>query len=73
METTELYPPFTVGVDLGGTNTAFAIVDSVGHIVATDSIPTRTPTVEKWADNLASRISRMIADNRLEGLVKGIG
>ncbi len=39
METTELYPPFTVGVDLGGTNTAFAIVDSVGHIVANDSIP----------------------------------
>ncbi len=73
METTELYPPFTVGVDLGGTNTAFAIVDSVGHIVANDSIPTRTPTVEKWADNLASKISRMIADNILEGMIEGIG
>ena len=73
METTELYPPFTVGVDLGGTNTAFAIVDSVGHIVANDSIPTRTPTVEKWADNLASKISRMMADNILEGMIEGIG
>ena len=62
-----------MGVYLGGTNTAFAIVDSVGHIVANDSIPTRTPTVEKWADNLASKISRMIADNILEGMIEGIG
>ena len=71
METTELYPPFTVGVDLGGTNTAFAIVDSVGHIVANDSIPTRTPTCgEMGRQSRLEDILRMIADNILEGMIE---
>jgi glucokinase len=69
----QLYPPFTIGVDLGGTNTAFAIVDSVGHIVAKDSIPTVTPTVSEWVDHLATAISQLITENRLEGKIEGIG
>jgi len=73
MNNESLYPPFTIGVDLGGTNTAFAIVDSVGHIVAKDSILTRTPSVEKWADNLAAGISVLISDNDLHGDIEGIG
>lgn len=73
MEQNPLYPPFTVGVDLGGTNTAFAVVDSVGHILMKDSIPTRTPTVERWADTLAEKISSIIDDLQLEGQIEGIG
>lgn len=73
MDSKPLYPPFTVGIDLGGTNTAFAVVDSGGHILAKDSIPTRTPSVEQWADSLASKISFMISDLDLEGHVEGIG
>ncbi len=68
-----IYPPFTIGVDLGGTNTAFAVVDSVGHILAKDSIPTKTPTIEIWADNLADRISDMIHATDLDGHIEGIG
>ncbi len=73
MKKESLYPPFTVGVDLGGTNTAFAIVDSVGHIIVEDSIPTETPTAEIWADNLAKRISEMIASSNLKNEIEGIG
>lgn len=73
MNSNPIYPPFTIGIDLGGTNTAFAVVDSVGHILAKDSIPTRTPSVEHWADSLASKISMMISDLDLDGHIEGIG
>ena len=38
METTK---PYVIGVDLGGTNTVFGIVDARGQIVAADSIKTQ--------------------------------
>lgn len=68
-----LYPPYTVGVDLGGTNTAFAVVDSVGHILAKSAIPTRTSSVEVWADSLAAAVTDMIRRLDLEGCIEGIG
>ncbi len=70
---TPLFPPFTIGVDLGGTNTVFAIVDSVGHIIARDSFPTATSSVEEWADTLALKASAMIKDTQLEEQIIGIG
>ncbi len=73
MNTVPLYPPFTVGVDLGGTTTSFAIVDSVGHIIAKSMIDTVTPTVEEWADKLAEGIGLLIEDSDLEGDIVGIG
>lgn len=69
----QLYPPYTVGVDMGGTNTAFAIVDSVGHILAKDSFPTATASAEVWADTLSRKISCMIADSAFEGEIEGVG
>lgn len=73
MENRPLYPPFTVGVDLGGTNTVFAIVDKTGYIIDKESFPTKTPSVDVWADILADGISRMIDRNSLQGDVVGIG
>lgn len=73
MDKRPLYPPFTVGVDLGGTNTVFAIVDKTGYIIDKDSFPTKTPTVDVWADMLADGISRMIDRNSLQGDIVGIG
>lgn len=73
MKTMATYPPFTIGVDLGGTTTSFAIVDSVGHIIAKDMIPTPTPTVEEWADHLAEGISILIEEADLMGQIEGIG
>lgn len=73
MHTRPLYPPFTVGVDLGGTNTVFAIVDKTGFIIDKDSFPTKTPSVDVWADKLADGISRMIDLHSLQGDIVGIG
>ena len=73
MQTRPLYPPFTVGVDLGGTNTVYAIVDKTGHIIDKESFPTQTPSVDVWADMLADGISRMIERHSLQGDIVGIG
>ncbi len=70
---TSLYPPFTVGVDLGGTNTVYAIVDSVGHIISKDSFPTATANIEEWADILAQKVTEMIAAAQLEDQIIGMG
>lgn len=83
MKTEETYPPYTVGVDLGGTNTGIAIVDNVGHILKSESFKTAVnpvgikcaelPKVEDWADELATRIRQMISDCELEEEILGIG
>ena len=33
--------PYVLGVDIGGTNTVFGIVDARGQVIASDSIKTR--------------------------------
>ena len=70
---TSLYPPFTIGVDLGGTNTVCAIVDSVGHIISRDSFPTATSNIEEWADILAGKVTEMINTSHLEDQIIGVG
>lgn len=73
MNTTTVYPPFTVGVDLGGTNTVFAIVDKTGHFIDSDSFPTKTSTIEEWADRLGDSINDMIQRTGLQDQIVGIG
>lgn len=73
MQTRPLYPPFSVGVDLGGTNTVYAIVDKTGYIIEKDSFPTDTPSIGAWADRLAEGISEMISRHNLQGKIVGVG
>ena len=35
---TGMEKPYVVGMDIGGTNTVFGIVDSRGNVLATDSV-----------------------------------
>lgn len=73
MDKESLYPPYTIGVDLGGTTTSFAVVDSVGHIVGSGMFPTATPTVKAWADRLSREIEKMVGDFGLEDQIDGVG
>ena len=41
METKEINKPYVIGLDLGGTNSVFGIVDSRGEIKATTAIKTQ--------------------------------
>lgn len=73
MRTKSAESVFTIGVDLGGTTTSFAIVDSSGKIIAKELISTRTSSVDEWADNLSCGIEKLIVSSGIGGNIKGIG
>ena len=46
--------PYVVGIDLGGTNTTFGIVDARGNVLASNSIKTQLyPELDKYMDALS--------------------
>lgn len=68
--------PYTIGLDLGGTNAVFGIVDFVGNIVEHTSIKTQEyDTAEKFVDAgvaaLKPIIDKVGGINKIEGM--GIG
>lgn len=66
--------PYVLGVDIGGTNTVFGLVDARGTVVATGSIKTASyPKFEEYIDALYEAISALIKSQNAEGLVFGIG
>lgn len=66
--------PYVVGVDIGGTNTVFGIVDARGHVVASDSIKTRKHAkFEDYIDELHQEIEHLIKANDVEDQIQGIG
>ncbi|MCM1449850.1 MAG: ROK family protein [Clostridiales bacterium] len=66
--------PYVVGVDIGGTNTVFGLVDARGTVVASGSIKTAIyPRFEDYINALYEAISLLIKSQDAEGLVHGIG
>lgn len=66
--------PYVVGIDIGGTNTVFGIVDARGTVVAADSIKTRKyPNFDDYIEALHEGLSRLIAANDADGKIQGIG
>ncbi len=66
--------PYVIGIDMGGTNTAFGIVDARGTVIASSSIKTgKHSKIEDYIDELYTEISRIIAANDAEGKINGIG
>ena len=64
---------FTLGVDLGGTNTALAVVDAHGGVLAESSFPTATESFEDWVAKLKSVAFEMIPAGLTFETLKGIG
>lgn len=66
--------PYVIGIDMGGTNTAFGIVDARGTVIASSSIKTgKHSKIEDYINELYTEISRIIAANDAEGKINGIG
>lgn len=66
--------PYVVGIDIGGTNTVFGIVDARGAVLASSSIKTRKqPTVEAYIDELHTELTRLIEANDAVDKINGIG
>lgn len=66
--------PYVVGIDIGGTNTVFGIVDARGNVIASSSIKTaKHSKVEDYVDELAHELSRLIETNDAVDKIHGIG
>lgn len=66
--------PYVVGIDIGGTNTVFGIVDARGQVIASDSIKTKKHAdFDDYVAELHEGIMRIIKANEAEGKIQGIG
>ncbi len=71
---TEISKPYVVGIDIGGTNTVFGIVDARGNILASNSIKTqRHQELEKYVEELYTELSKLINGSCGIERIKGIG
>ena len=66
--------PYVVGIDIGGTNTVFGIVDARRSVLATSSIKTQKHVfLEDYIKELYQELSKLIKDNTDISKIKGIG
>lgn len=66
--------PYVIGVDIGGTNTVFGIVDKRGQIIRNGSIKTSIHAqVDDYLNELTDALKEMIEDTNSNDLIKGIG
>lgn len=66
--------PYVVGIDIGGTNTVFGIVDARGAVIASSSIKTRKhAAVEDYIDELHTELSKLITEHNADDKIHGIG
>ncbi len=66
--------PYVVGMDIGGTNSVFGIVDSRGNVLATDSIKTQQyEKIDDYVDAVCTKLLTLI--NTVGGVekIKGLG
>ncbi len=66
--------PYVLGIDIGGTNTVFGIVDTRGTVIASASIKTaKHNAIEDYLEELYTEATRLIKANDAEGKIHGIG
>ena len=66
--------PYVVGIDIGGTNTVFGLVDARGTVVDVDKIKTgKYEKAEDYVDAVCTGLEKLIAKNGGKEKVKGIG
>lgn len=66
--------PYVMGIDIGGTNTVFGIVDARGAVIASSSIKTgKHSKIEDYIDELYTEASRLIEVNDATDKINGIG
>lgn len=66
--------PYVVGIDIGGTNTVFGIVDARGSIITSGSIKTQIHSaVEDYVDEVCKNLLPLIIEQGGVEKIKGIG
>ena len=66
--------PYVLGIDIGGTNTVFGIVDARGNVIASSSIKTQKHNnFDDDLDELHTEATRLIEANDAVDKIQGIG
>jgi len=66
--------PYVLGIDIGGTNTVFGLVDARGTVIASSSIKTaKHPDINDYINELHTEVMRLIEANDAIGKIHGIG
>ncbi|HJD92975.1 MULTISPECIES: ROK family protein [Bacteroides] len=66
--------PYVVGIDIGGTNTVFGIVDARGNIIDSGSVKTQTYlSPDKYVEDVCKNLLPLIEKNGGVEKIKGIG
>jgi len=70
----DLSNEYAIGIDIGGTNTKYGIVNHRGEIIEKGELKTDAhPTIEAYVDALYDTLMPLIRDHVKGGRVKGIG
>jgi glucokinase len=65
---------FIAGVDIGGTGTKFGIVDNLGNVLSSDTMPTKGHAdIHAYIDELYNKLMTLIDKVGGVGRIKGIG
>lgn len=66
--------PYVLGVDIGGTNTVFGIVDARGIVLASGSIKTRKhANFDDYVADLHKEVMHLLEANDATDKIQGIG
>lgn len=66
--------PYVIGIDMGGTNTVFGVVDARGHVIARSSIKTQQYTdIKDYINALYDEMMKIIDSVGGIELIRGIG
>ncbi len=66
--------PYVVGIDIGGTNTVFGIVDARGSILASGSIKTQKyAEINDYVNDLSNELVRLLEQENVKDQIEGIG
>ena len=66
--------PYSIGIDIGGTNTVFGIVDKEGKVIAKSSIKTKAhESFDAYLEELHKELDSLIKESDAAGKISGIG
>ena len=72
--TVSMEKPYVLGMDIGGTNTVFGVVDSRGNVLASDSVKTHQyDDVNGYVDAICKKIIPMVQPFGGTEKIKGMG
>ena len=72
--TINMEKPYVVGMDIGGTNTVFGVVDSRGNVLASDSVKTQQyDNIEDYVDAVCKKLLPLLSQFGGAEKIKGMG